>query len=809
MNKLLFLTKSFLNHKKNSFMVLLTISLSLICVITIMNVIKTNETISLEELFNTYGRYTVAVEDSSVFDKLQDISKDPEVKSIYKLKFDSFNLSEEQQVDIYRTDERLFNYVGVDIIEGKFPSNEHEIALERSYLLQQGITSEKMVGSQVIVPISPTESKEFTVSGVIQFNKATDQATTINILLLNNGNDWNRVLIQVNNLENYMISLDYLTNKFDLDKEKCFVNYDLFVVLGIVTGESTLESNTRLYFFILAIILLCTVLSLLNVLKILISDISVDIAIANMLGISKLLISGAFFLYIQLVILEGLGIGIIFSYSITLPLINLFITEHMSIYELIKNTRTDLLLITVAVYLFISGLMVIPSVVRLNKMTAMQLFNTSIETGLDTCVKASSAFTFKRNSFIRKLSFKNLFRNKGNAILNIIAIAIAISVLVIGLYYTELNTQVSGYSSDRDYKIVFDDKDEITQKSIYARVNSISGTKAYPEYITENRAWVKRETLSKKLVDFIENNYEDDLSLINYPGSKARVNIILIGYDDNQMKQLYQTNGCSGELLANNEAIVLDKTIPLRGKEGFAVDFTEGDVIEASSYDSNDSMEKTALNVKHVFKKLNTYPNGFYNMICVIVNEDTYKRISGTSYPNALYLECTSADTETVEQIISGYNSLSISFPKEQERHVIFVNQILRRVTMLFFTIILITVAVSLFCSMYTRIKLSQHDYVSYKSLGISSDVLVKISAVEYVVIYILGIILGGLISWGLTKYIQYTMLGNVGIYVYSYPMHLWIYSVLLGLLGLFACLCPIIRQIYSINVVRYLKETT
>ena len=84
--------------------------------------------------------------------------------------------------------------------------------------------------------------------------------------------------------------MDNITGKYKIDKEVCYINYDLFLALGIIEGNSIFAENQMYYYFIFALILLCTIVSMYNFIKMMVYNGYSEIAVLNLIGVPNELI---------------------------------------------------------------------------------------------------------------------------------------------------------------------------------------------------------------------------------------------------------------------------------------------------------------------------------------------------------------------------------------------------------------------------------------------------------------------------------------------------------------------------------------
>lgn len=802
--------KHYIKYRKTSLLIVLLVIFSVLSIVTSLNIIKANEQIMLDELFSTFGRYTVSIEDEHSIKQIDNLKNDVHVKNVYPIFSNKFEL-ENKSYSLYYSNKDVFSYLGAELIDGKYPSCANEIAVERSYLFELGFSTENMIGSKVTIPIDgKTSEREYVITGVIQFNHSnSNNQNEINFLLFNENKNYNNLLLEVSDLENYETILDNITEKYDIDKNKCYVNFDLFSALGIPTGENVLKSNTYYYIFIFIMIMLCTIITLYNIIKVFLKDISKDIATINLIGVSKKTIILSFLFYLILIICVGILLGCLVSFLLAIPFTNFFLTEELSFQNITQGFKFDLLITSLILYLLLTFLLAIPIIVRMQNISAMNLLRTSVSYGSNITKSSRHLFAPKKQFWRTKITFRNISLHKINILLNTVAIGFCISVLVIGMFFVELNIQSFGYSTDFDYKIEFDfDGDYEKQKTFFDNICNRQGINVFPEYVTEIQVNVPKECLSQKHIDYLGKNASDDLTFDYTFNNSLNIDVVVLGYNDQQLQELCELNNIDNIILENNDAVILNKTIPLRGKEGFNINIKAGDNIKINSY-VNENANCKSLSVRETVDKLAVYPNGIYNKACIIIKDDLFKEFTEDYFPRTLYLNIDENNTNVVEKEITGNDFYTLTIPREQEAYIIRSNNILSRIVILFFVLILLTVGVSLFSSLYIRIYLLQNEYISYKCLGINNFNLAKIIVMEILFIFAIGAFASLIFSLISTFYMQNMLLGDIGRYLYAFPTGLFFTSLIVS----FAIMCigtiPILKQIYKINVITHLKNTT
>jgi ABC-type lipoprotein release transport system permease subunit len=795
--------RALLQNRKYTFLLFAIVLLSVVAITTVMNIIKTNETIMLNDTYDTYGSYTVLIEDYTVIPRLKDMESDKRIVYARPI-YEETVYENECSMIYYKTTENALGDIGCKIIDGTFPKASNEVMAERSYLYSLGLISADMVGARISLPDQDGEHyTDYKISGVMQFDSAgASNDDEIRFVFFNEQHQYNCVLLQINDLENYDRVLDEITNEYNINPNKCFINFNLFTVLGIMTGENVLTANTRFFMIIYLIIILCSMVAFYNILKLSIEESRIDFSIINMLGVKKGLIILAYVTYILVIVLCGIIVGLLISYSIALPLSCLFLMEKISYPVIIRSVRGNLLLGSISSYLLIIGIVLLPIAYRLYNLSAVEIFNNQRFVSKSRKGKPLFSIEKKKKNIIIELA-KNCMRNsKINLATNTVAVGLVISLLVIGMYFIKVNIQAFGYSCPYDFKIEFDmDYDESEQECFYMEALNNHYMVVKPDYSSVLTAKFDSNVLNNDYVSYLGKRNSTDIGMTLGYSQYVKLGVVVLGYDDSQINALMNSNGKDNLVLNPNQAIVLSNTIPLRGDEGFPLSFGVGDIIEF------ESGGRYPVEVVSVVDKLKEYPSGLCNMVCVVVKEETFKTLTGKTYPDVFYVNSVKGYERETEVFLSGNDGSTLTIPEEQEQYLIKSNQILRRVVILFSALIFVTAAVSIYCSIYTKIHINIRDLITLRCIGISKDKLSLANSLEILLIYICGCGLSFLISYIITRSIQSLMLGDLGNYLYSFPVGIFISACLLVVLILPLCIIPIVLRINRIDTLLYIKS--
>ncbi len=775
---------------------------------TILNIIKINESIIMDNCYETYGTYSVIIREASVVDKIDKLKSDANIKSVYAINYQGYEYGD-KYYNIYNGGEEILTYKGIELIEGTYPKNESEIAVERSYLYEMGIESNDMLGSKISIPDENGDKKsEYLVTAIVKFSSAiVGENTEVSVITNKSDKKNNSVYFELKSIENYVNKLNGIAEKYEIDRNKCYINFDLFAVLGALEGEIDVERNTNAYYFIFLIILICSLIAVYNIMKIFINDMYNDIAIINLLGVSKEIIAVSMLLFVGLLMILGILAGTGISFACAFPIINLFVSKKISYGYMIENMRFDLFGVSICVYFAVIMLLVVPIIINIYRLSAGELKKRGFSSYKGKIKKQKNLFSMKKNFFVGKFAIKNILLYKLNSIINIFAIALSVSVFVVGLYFVKINIQSFGYYPNYDYKIIYNYTiDEEKPCEFYNELCRMKEVEVYPEYVRYMEVKLPLECISDSLEKYLSQNINTDIGFDELYNTDKNVNVTLMGYNQKQIDKLCEVNDLEKVVLANDEMIILSKTIPLRGDIGFEVCAKTGMKV---TIDGNKNEQKREFTVKKIVDELSVYPNSGVNTICVIINEEIFKTITEMKYPEIFYIDVMEGYEKSIENKLVGNDFYELSKPEEEDKNLKEVSEVLTRMIIFFFVIIVITIIIALFCSMYNRVNLSINDYISYKSIGISNGKISKILGLEIGILFVLNMIIAFVGSYGFTYLLQDIILGDIGNYLYKFPVNLFLISESITLIIMIACTVPMFVKVYKIKVVEYLKDVS
>ncbi|HCW04366.1 MAG TPA: hypothetical protein DGK91_07480 [Clostridium sp.] len=820
MKKVCFLFKLYLKSKKDAVRVSILSMLSFCLVTVALVIIKTNEVAILQQQLEIYGKHTVSIGEEA-YTSYNQVTKDLKVKDSLAISLDIFK-KDKYEYTLYHADRRILEFENIKLIEGKFPTKDNEVIIQRNYLFHLGIKEENMIGSAITLPLDSKDSvKQFVVTGIIVKNTA-HQGEYINnavtAVFAPSDEAPNLLYLELYDIENYTEIMDNITGKYKIDKEVCYINYDFFLALGIIEGNSIFAENQMYYYFIFALILLCTIVSMYNFIKMMVYNGYSEIAVLNLIGVPNELIAVVLFLTVLSVLLIGCLLGLILGLGISSLLIALLFKHAYSLSMLFANFPYMTMLISMLFYIFITILVLLPVVVHINRLTPnffMQMRRTTV--AKQNSIESKYLLSKNTRFFTRKLAKDNVIYNKKAFIMAVAGLASSIFVMVIGFFFLSVNLQIFGHDTYMDYKVTFQDEfsmsnEDIERKNLlYTNLSSMpDACKVYPVYVANRKVEIQRNSLSSKYIKYLQQSVEDRISLQRSGNNTISIRAVVLGYNEVQLRELFSKNGLKEDMSLNNgEVIVLNKTIPVRGGEGFKVNFTQGDLV-GLNIELRNGEKLHDFTIKSMVDNLNIYPKAQENMICFIINEETFKEWIDIKVPSEFFIKLSNTEDskrEQVKSLLIGNPYSEITVPIEEEVSLIKGNRIMKIIILLFFIVIVLAVGISILSTMYIRIYTREVEYAMLQAIGLSYAQLRRIILYEMLIIFTRSVIIGGVLSYAGTYYMQVEFMGLVGKYIYQFPFIIFSISCLVTIITLLIMIMPVLARLRKMNIVMLLKE--
>lgn len=307
--------RSFAKPKKYFYIFMFLVGMSLSFLSFIYSYSKISYELKCSDLI--YGDYTgTIIKYSSDFDQICSVlSSDPKIE--YYIPFYYYKNLENDEFALYGVQNDFLNHSEYEIIEGKFPENDSEIICEPTYLYRLGYDRKSMLNAKINL-----YGKQYTISGLF----------TRNLLYID---DLGKFIL-LTRTDNYPNALIYKI-------KDSFLGYDVFQknnlkVRNDINENEFIKRQERsedqvVCTIIFVILIISTALVIGHSIVLIIKKHRKNIAIYNIIGISKIKV----WLSLSFLINISLLIGVIIGALLYLIGINLITYIYTSILEVPKN----------------------------------------------------------------------------------------------------------------------------------------------------------------------------------------------------------------------------------------------------------------------------------------------------------------------------------------------------------------------------------------------------------------------------------------------------------------------------------------
>ena len=807
MNKTLYLFRSFLRRKDISVYLTAAVTLSIMCISALLNIVMLNVQTSVDSSYKTYGTYTFNIRDNKALENKDKLAGDKAIEIFYPLVQHLYHFEGIDYCADY-SDESILEMEGCTLLEGTYPKSPDEVACEKTLLFSLGIPESKMLGSEVdLVSDNEGNTKHYNVCGVVNKNTVfLGKKSTYHMYFAPDGSEPTRIMIKLHSMEDVEGQLNRLVSAYGSDQSEWYVNYDLFMDLGYGDGNDFYKDNERFYEVFFVMLTICTAVILSSVTKVLINKIKKDLSICNLIGISRGTLVCSLIVYLLILMLIGVVTGLAAGMLIAAPVLNLVIPTSFTIKDVITNFRYDKFGMTVVLYIFLLFVSMIPMFRRMKNYSAIDLFRSDITEAADHNKKFGHLFKSRTGMVNLKIGCRNIALSRSGFAANIIFIAVCISLFVIGLFYVQTEIGTYNHKAEFDYRIEFvgsGDEEEFDEHimekrdAAYKEIKESDDFVLYPDLYALSGFKTEKKDLDSRLVKMLESK-----NLKYVLSDYVSTDVIVLGYNDTQLKEFFELNKMEPFELKDGDAILLNETIPLRGKKGFKNNIPVGREFKIEGSDGSCS-----ITVRQKADKLKFYPYGIYNLSCIIVSDKYFNSIYRSEAPNVFYINLKKGQENAFENTVLKYNFYQVTVPSEEEAEVILIENVLQRCVYLIFGVILLTVSFSLYSTLYMRVNVNLNQYMTFKCLGMDKKRLIRIILSESSITFIPGIIVGGLISYGATYLVMNYMITDVGRYLYTFPWDTFATACIICFVFYLIMILPVIRYIYRLNLVSYLKD--
>lgn len=686
---------------------------------------------------------------------------------------------EKREVVCEYMDEDNWKNSDIHLQTGEFPKKEDEIAVEKWFLTQIGITKENVIGTEIkiydkdkksyikkritgtITNLNSKSQEEQGTDGLpyILFNRKFHQKTGEsgyrNIYVIDK---------QPQKAESHFEALKKKVEKKEEANAK--FNEGLYIARGY--GENAIMlylGNYVMFAFLVIIMGIFMVMMVNSVMALYMKSQKDAISILKLIGAPIKMLSANVRKYIGKILLAGGVLGAFIS-VVLFYFFQYIAGKYFGKSEALGvNVPYGWIGAAIIVSIFTAEYIVTDKLKTIEKRTAHQVIS---EIGDDTRKGKSLHYgrLFTNRRFCKlKLAYRNIRASKKQKISLILCISFSVAcVSVLGAQVKRVQNTADNNNEYR-YEIKMQDAymdGKIAEAS--CRQNNLmkicreyhitpflneyqynSDFKLKKKYLTEEyRKMLSRDVLKKQELDFGQTYVEQSIAVM--------------GYSDEMLKVLGKKNGCEIPKLKKGEGIFLQRNVNRNNSGSVALKSLTGDsfsLIENPKTDKDGNVVSEDMNIRIVgsVKNACVYPdtNVNENYLLLIVNKDTYNELYNESNLYSFYFNTNQQEgIRKIKEEVAGCSF--IKFIDHQEE----IKQIKKNYYQSFmrYTAIFVCALLGIFiniCLMWVfELKTKKYERTLMNYLGISGKVQYQIFVIEISIIYLIGLILGIVITKGI-----------------------------------------------------------
>ncbi len=776
------------------------------------------------------------------------ISENDNVDFIIETPMDACMLGENTSVLIQYMLEEEMKHTGSQLCDGRFPTGENEIAVEKWFMLQQGYTGDEILGAKLVCTDSRGNQKTYQVTGLIcermsdnasmssHFNyplmimnktsAATDSLEFRNLYVKYKDTErmLNEMVWDIRPLEVYRdkkyggessgspaesngenandVSEEDTANKIDY-----FVNETYTYVLGSdPLAKAEIRNRQRINHILWVVLLIFLLFSMNNVINICISKWSGIIKIHKQIGTNMIsLIWHMVFLvtlYAVLGEILGIAIGYGFIRMIKDVLLNSAVTTGVRI-------PWNILLGFMAAGI---GIIVVIMNIKLRALYQKTSYEIQHSSGGTFCKRKRVIMyedLFGRvipNSF--RMALRNMWFYKVRKVMMILCVSV--SMLLLYLIYFQMKTENSK-EADNNYNYTYrirmqnhfsiQDKEELDIIcSLYHQIlelcESYDCNPQFADFVYEE-IQLDKSLISDSYRAQMEQSVTGHTNLAD-SRSFVLIHAAVMACSREVIGELCRENRLDISHLEDNQCLMLGRTVNREGTYSGILNSAVGNKYKFAPYDPEKVYE---LEVAGMVKDVPVYPEVMENCVCMIISEEAYLKYHENDYFEMFFLKDVPKELiEEIEHVISGTKYIILT-DQEDETAVARRN---RKTNNMMYLVFFLMCNAAMFLNIllihYYEFLLRDYEFSLHGAVGISKGASYRICICEMVILYALGLLMGmaGIFAWK-------ERIGNSAV-VTGNSMANGIWTGMLGICFLISLFISYIR-IRRVSVLEYYVE--
>ena len=772
-------------NKKRSIVTIIGIMLSVALICAVAGMFTSFRATLVKGVIESSGYYHVKIED--VDDSIKSSLKhNYDVKDIYELneigyaKLEKINYSNKPYLHLYSMNNNDFNNLKFKLIEGRFPTNEHEIIISRHLKTlgemdyKIGDTIELNVGNRMsdgykLNPGNPyyedeeiknARTMKFTIVGIIErpdytFERYSDPGFTALTTNLEGNNtnlyisfkyprEYKKSISEILDIKENMVdvcSSDY-TKECNL-KYNYVINDDLLRWEIFNFGDNTTSMLIKVVSIVILIIMGTSIFVIRNAFAISTTEKTKMIGMLKSIGATKQQIKKSIITEGMILGLIAIPLGIlsgILADYILVIIVNLLVGDFMfgNLNGMVFKVSFIAIIVSTILGFITIYLSSLASTKKASKISPIE----SIRGNNNYNIKAKKL----RTPFIIKklfktggvVAYKNLKRSSKKYRTTVISLVVSIIVFITMNTFINYGFSLSNiYYTDIDYNIMiysYEEKD-------VSKILSLDNIQKYTKLSNGKTITIDKKYLSK-LGEEVAGRYIDDAIIMTYvldeTSFKNYIEKLNLKYED------YKDNVIFNDyfLYSTNDGRKYDRFLT----------YNTNDTITGTIGDENISIK-----IDYV---TSISPDGLENIYVdggiIFVSENYYKEhIGGNLIPQSIAIKSNNA-----EQFEKDFNNLKLDVNITNIEQMMNQNKSMILVISIFLygfiTVITLIGVTNIFNTITTNMELRQKEFAMLKSIGMTKKEFNRMINLETLFYstksLVIGIILGTLGSFGIYK---------------------------------------------------------
>ncbi len=807
---------------------------------------ETKEQNRIDFVRQEFGDYHVAF---YYLDNVQKdmISENDNIDFIVETPVSVFRLEEDTSILVQYMLEGELQHTGSQICDGRFPTGENEIAVEKWFMLQQGYTSDEMLGAELICTDPEGNRKTYQVTGLICEKTSYDASMSSHfsypLMIINKSAsefsdlEYRNLYVKYKDTERLLKEIEadvkplerYLDEKYggspsgiveqennqeminsqDEGENGNQVEYLINTTYTYVLGSDTLakaeiQDRQRMNHIVWIVLIIFLLFSQNNVINICISKWSGIIKIHKQIGTDMVsLIKHMIFLLIIYAVL-GEILGILFGYGF------IWLIKDILMY----STVTTMVQIPWKILLGCMAASILIIVVLMSVKLHSLCKKTSYE------IQNSSGGTFHKRTRVKmyedlfgrwipnslRMALRNMWFYKIRKMMMILCVSISV-VLLFLIYFqmkTDNKTEADNnfeypYRIDMENHYFVQDKENLdTVCNLYHQVLQLCNDYECIPYFGD---FFFEEILLDKTL--ISDSYKQQMNQsvtghMNLADSRSFIamHVAIMGYSDEVIWELSDKYNLNIEHLEDNQCLMLERTVNREGTYSGLLNSAVGNKYKFAPYGEETEYE---VEVVGMVEDIPVYPEVTENCLCIILSEEAYLKYYEMDYFETFFLKDVPKEMiSALEHLVKGTKYLVLTNQEDEIAVARRNRQVNNMMYLLFFLMCNVAVFLNMILIHYYESMLRDYEFALHGAVGISKGVSLRITIYEIILSYGLGLMMGiaGVYLWK-----EYVAGYNMAVEQSNMANGIWIGMV--GLCFLISLIISYIR-IRKVSILEY-----